>query len=92
MCASEARCLIRLAQVSLGTTTDGNFWALATQGDTEKAEMYLKQVDMISISRRCQALYYVIESDLYRSVDNTAKVIKSTERSIEDCRGKSTRS
>ena len=83
LCASEARCLIRLAQVSLGTTTDGNFWALATQGDTEKAEKYLKQVDVSSISRRCRALHYVIESDLYRSMDNTAKAIESTEKALK---------
>ena len=31
LCSSEAHCLIRLAKMSLGTTTDGNCWALATQ-------------------------------------------------------------
>ena len=83
MCASEARCLIRLAQVSLGTTTDGKCWATATQGDIKKAESYLKQVDVSSISRRCQALYYVIESDLFKSKNNTTKAIESSEKVLK---------
>ena len=53
------------------------------KGDTEKAEKYLKQVDVISISHRYRTLYYVIESDLYRSVDNTAKAIESTEKALK---------
>ena len=83
LCASEARCLIRLAQMSLGTTTDGKCWATATQGDIKKAESYLKQVDASSISRRCQALYYVIESDLFKSIDNTTKAIESSEKALK---------
>ena len=82
LCASKARCLIRSAQVCIGTTTDGKYWAVATPDDLEKAEHYLKQVDLSAISRRCQALYYIIESDLFKSMDNTTKAIDSTKRAL----------
>ena len=68
----KARCLIRSAQVCIGTTTDGKYWAVATPDDLEKAEHYLKQVDVSAISHRCQALYYI---DLFKSMDNTTKAI-----------------
>ena len=85
LCASEARCLIRLAQLSLQTTTDGKCWAPVSESAIRKAEGCLKQVDVSSISRRCQALYYVVESDLFRSMDmdNTAKAIESTKKALK---------
>lgn len=83
LCASEARCLIRLAQFSLGTTTDGKCWTQASESDINKAESCLKQVDVSSISCRCQALYYVIESDLFRSMNDTTNAIKSTEKALK---------
>ena len=83
LCASEARCLIRLAQLSLATTTEGKCWAIATPSDIEEAEKNLKQVDVSFISRRCQALYYIIESDLFKSKDNTTKAIESTEKALK---------
>ena len=66
----------------IGTTTDRKYWAVATSDDLEKAEHYLKQVDVSAISRRCQALYYIIESDLFKSMDNTTKAIDSTKRAL----------
>ena len=82
LCASKARCLIRLAQLSLGTTTDGKCWSIAAPDDIEKAEYYLKQVDVSVISHRCQALYYVIKSDLFNSMDEIVKAIQSTETAL----------
>ena len=49
----------------------------------KKAEYYLKQVDVNVISHRCQALYYVVESDLFKSMDNTMKAISSTEMALK---------
>lgn len=83
LCASKARCLIRLAQLSLGTTTDGKCWTIAAPDDIRKAEYYLKQVDVSVISRRCQALYYVIESDLFNNMDDAVKAIESTETALK---------
>lgn len=83
LCASEARCLIRLAQLSLQVTTDGRCWAPASESAIKKAEGCLKQVNVSSISRRCQALYYVIESDLFRSMNNTIKAIESSEKALK---------
>ena len=82
--ASKAHCLIRSAQVCIGKTTDGKYWAVATPDDLEKAEQYLKQVDVSTISHKCQALYYVIESDLFESMDinSTTKAINSTARAL----------
>ena len=82
LCASKARCLIRSAQVCIGTTTDGKYWAVATSDDLEKAEHYLEQVDVSTISHRCQALYYIIESDLFESMDSKTKAISSSARAL----------
>ena len=67
----------------VGTTTDGNYWTVATPDDIKKAEYYLKQVDVSVISRRCQALYYIVESDLFKSMDNTIKAINSTTTALK---------
>ena len=67
----------------IGTTTDGNYWTVATPDDIKKAEHYLKQVNLSAISRRCQALYYIIESNLFKSMDNTIKAINSTEAALK---------
>ena len=83
LCASKARCLIRSAQVCVGTTTEGKCWTVATPDDIKKAKQYLKQVDVSSVSNRCQALYYLIESDLFKSMDNTIKAIHSTKTALQ---------
>ena len=83
MCASEARCLIRLAQLSLGTTTDGTCNFEVSPDDVKRAEGYLKQVDVNAISRRCTALFYLIESDFYFSKGNIRDAIESSRKAKE---------
>ena len=83
MCASEARCLIRLAQLALGTTTHGVCVVTATPENIKRAKGYLDQVDVNSVSQRCSSLYYVIESDLFKSMGNTTKAIESTEKALK---------
>ena len=86
MCASEARCLIRLAQLFLGTTTHtthGDCKIKATPENVKRAENYLKQVDVNSISRRCTSLYYNIESDLFKNMGNVTKATESAEKALK---------
>ena len=82
MCASKDRCLIRKAQLSLGTSTLGICMIKATEGSINQAEVYLKQVEVDSISQRCLALYYVIESDLFKSKGNVTQAIASSEKAL----------
>ncbi len=83
MCASEARCLIRLAQLSLGTNTHRVCEAKATSENIKVAKGCLDKVDINSVSRRCMALYYIIESDLFRSMDNVTKAIESVKKALK---------
>ena len=76
LCPSRARCLIRLAQLTLTTTTDGQCLFPTTPTDIKEAESYLKKVRVTSISRRCQALFYLIKSDIYKCKSNTDKDIE----------------
>lgn len=83
MCASEERCLIRLAQLSLGTTTNGVCVLEVNEENVEKAEDYLKQVKVDSVSLRCQALYYVIQSDLYKRKGDLEGAVASSKKALK---------
>ena len=83
MCASEARCLIRLAQLSLGTTTHGVCVVKTTPENIKMAKGYLDKVDVNSVSHRCITLYYIIESDLFKSMGSTTEAIESTEKALK---------
>ena len=83
MCASEARCLIRLAQLSLGTTTHGVCDVKAAPENVKKAKGYLDQVDVNSVSHRCMTLFHIIESDLFKTMGSVTKAIESSERALK---------
>ena len=82
MCASRARCLIRLAQLSLGTTTSRASVVQATPESVKEAKGYLDRVDVKSVSTRCQSLYYLIESDLFKSMGSIAKAMESSQKAL----------
>jgi len=82
-CASEARCLIRIAQLSLGTTTQGNCeFSIATPENIKKAKGCLDKVELNSLSRRCLTLYYIIESDLFRNMSNITMATESAQKAL----------
>ena len=83
MSVSKSRCLIRLAQLSLRTTTNGCCLVQATSMEIKEAESYLEQVDVKSVSRRCQALYHGIESDLFKSKGDIARAIESAKEMLQ---------
>lgn len=82
-CASEARCLIRIAQLSLGTTTRGNCeFSIVTPENIKKAKGCLDKVELNSLPRRCLTLYYIIESDLFRNMSNITMATESAEKAL----------
>lgn len=86
MCASEARCLIRLAQLSLGTNTHRACEVRASPEEIREAQCCLDKVDINSISRRCKALYFIIESDLFKSMGNVTMAIESARNALKIAR------
>jgi len=77
------RCLIRIAQLSLGTTTQGNCeFSIATPENIKKAKGCLDKVDLNSLSRRCLTLYYIIESDLFRNMSNITMATESAQKAL----------
>ena len=75
---------IRLAQLSLGSTQE--VAGVATEENVTKAALCLHEVDVDSLARRSQSLYYLFESDVHKNKGNMDSAIASARKALEIAR------